>query len=423
MNITRAFFSVSGVYGFGLVFSITANVLLARWMSVADFGRYSFAIAIATVAAIPIAIGLPLLMTREVAQSVQDRDTDRFRAILTTAALWVIVASSLVGLVLWSASRSSLVASDMAPLLAVVCFLPFAMGIVGIGKGGLKGLGAPVLSEVLPQVIVPLLLVSGIVLLHQTGRTEATVVLRLHLASYFVAALLGLAFLTRHSPAAPGIRLASRADLRAWGVSFISFTLIGGMATLGTQTAALLLGGLGQTEELAYLRVAERGAQLVAFPLMFVNAILGPYIVAAHKKDGVEDLRKLARQSARLSTLTALPLAAIFVLFGQPLIELTFGVAYSDTAYLPMLIMIVGQLLSLAMGSGGMFLAMCGHERGNLIAVATMAIVTLIVILILAPRAGIYGAAIGVSIGTAAGKFVAMMLTKRRLGFYPSIVN
>ncbi|MDV7144373.1 oligosaccharide flippase family protein [Tropicimonas sp. TH_r6] len=422
MNITKAFFSVSGVYAFGLVFSITANVLLARWMSVADFGRYSFAIAIATFAAIPISVGLPMLMTREVAQAKQGRDMERLKAILSTSAIWILVASSIVGAILWGTSTSTLLAPDMAPLLAIVCFLPLAMGTVGFGRGALKGLGMPVLSEVLPQVIVPLLLVSGVIVLHQAGGIDASIALRLHLSSFGIAALLGLAFVAQQSPVAPGVALASNSQLRAWGVSFISFTMIGGMTTLGTQLATLLLGGLGQTEELAYLRVAERGAQLVAFPLMFVNAILGPYIVAAHKEGGPDSLRKLARQSARLSTATAIPLAAVFVLFGRPLIELTFGEAYSDTAYIPMLIMIAGQLLSLAMGSGGMFLAMCGHERVSLAGQAIGILVTLIGVVTLAPSMGPVGAAIGVASGIVVLKAFLSVMVFRRLGFSPGIL-
>lgn len=422
MRITKVFFSVSGVYAFGLVFSILANILLARWLSVADFGRYSFAIAIATFAAIPVSVGLPLLLTREVAQAAEAQDLRGFWRLLTVAATWVVFAGVLVILGLLGALALGLVAPEMTGPLRIVMFLPLVMGVTALCGGTLKGLGLPIFSEVLPQVIAPVLLVAGIAVLHRMALADTNGALSVHLAGYALAALTGLVLVLLKVPGRAGFVSADRVQLRSWGMAFVSFTLIGGMATISTQLSTLMLGGLGQTEELAYLRVAERGAQLVAFPLMFVNAVIGPYIVRA-RAEGTEALRDLARHTARLSTLTALPLVVIFALFGKPLIAVTFGAPYDDTAYWPMIIMSVGQVASMALGSGGMFLAMCGFEKANILALLGTVVITLVGVLILAPFFGASGAAVGVLLGLLAGKSIAAALCKAKAGFLPSFWN
>ena len=420
MRITKVFFSVSGVYAFGLVFSILANILLARWLSVADFGRYSFAIAIATFAAIPVSVGLPLLLTREVAQAAEAHDPRGFWRVLSVAATWVVLASGLVMLGLLGALALGLVTQEMEAPLRIVMFLPLVMGVIALCGGTLKGLGLPVFSEVLAQVIAPALLVLGIGVLYWMALADTPGALSMHLLGYSIAALTGLVLVLRKVPGRASFVSADRVQLRSWGIAFVSFTLIGGMGTLTTQLSTLVLGGLGQTEELAYLRVAERGAQLVAFPLMFVNAVIGPYIVRA-RAEGPEALRDLARHAARLSTLTALPLVVVFALFGKPLIAMTFGAPYDDTAWLPMMIMSVGQVIAMAFGSGGMFLAMCGHEKTNIIVLVSMMLSTLAGVALLAPPFGASGAAIGVFLGLLVGKIFAAVMCRVRLGFSPSI--
>mgnify|MGYP000580855527 CR=1 FL=1 len=53
----------------------------------------------------------------------------------------------------------------------------------------------------------------------------------------------------------------------------------------------------------AAMRGAERGAMLIGFPLMFVNASIGPHIVRLHRSGETDQLARAARYSARMAAL------------------------------------------------------------------------------------------------------------------------
>ena len=129
-----------------------------------------------------------------------------------------------------------------------------------------------------------------------------------------------------------------------------------------------MLGAMAGAEQVAYLRVAERGAMLIALSLSVVDIILGPQIVRCMKDDDRATLQPLARRSVRLTACMVVPASAVLLLWGRPLISLTFGPAHAATSCGPLAVLVISQGLFSLMGSAGLFLAMTGHERHNAIA-------------------------------------------------------
>jgi O-antigen/teichoic acid export membrane protein len=212
--------------------------------------------------------------------------------------------------------------------------------------------------------------------------------------------------------------LADKNQLRRWGSALLSFALISGMTTLSTQFATLLLGTFGEHEQVAYFRVAERGAQLVAFPLMFINAVLGPKIVAAHRGGERRALHALSRHAARMTLIVSAPLGLLLILFGKPLISMTFGEGYVAGGYVPLVALAIGQTIFVALGSPTLILAMSGHERENLVAQGCGFVVLSVLVLSLATPFGAVGVAIGVAIGLVVTKIVAVVFVYRRFAFF-----
>src|SRR5690606_23369981 len=127
--------------------------------------------------------------------------------------------------------------------------------------------------------------------------------------------------------------------LPRWRRALVPFAMISATTVLSAHVAVLLLGFVGQEEAVAQLRVAERGAQLVAIPLALINTMLGPYYVQELSSGDRNALGRITRQSARLMLVVSLPLALILLLFGRSLIAWTFGAPYDAEAYFPMVIL------------------------------------------------------------------------------------
>ena len=150
---------MSGLYLLGIPMMLLANIVLARTLSVAEFGTFGFAIALATVLAIPVAGGLPMLLTREVAAYSQNKDWAAYRGLVVAAYGWV---AAMCGLIALGLSGWWLVARDLpaGPLLVTVLLVPF-LGLNGVRAGILKGLGRPVMAEAPPQLLQPALMILG----------------------------------------------------------------------------------------------------------------------------------------------------------------------------------------------------------------------------------------------------------------------
>ena len=329
--------------------------------------------------------------------------------------IWVISSS----IILAGAGAGLIVL--LAPERAATYWFALAMvpliGFMAVGEGTLKGLGKPALAESSRQLVVAPLLLFGVYFLSRSSAPEAANLLVVNLLAYAAVALAAITITAVLSPVPLRFERPNSSQLRPWAQSLVSFAMISGMTTLSTQFATIFLGFFGEPEQVAYLRVAERGAQLVAFPLLFINAVLGPKIVAAHRDDGPGALRALSRRAAQISLVMSAPMALLLLLFTRPLIIVTFGENYVDGAALPLIILVIGQVLFSALGSPALILAMTDHEHDTLLAQLYGLIALIILVASLAVPFGAIGAATGVAIGLVASKSVASLFLLRRFGF------
>lgn len=416
----RGFLSVAAVYAFGIAAMLAVNIVLARWLEVIEFGAYNFAIAVATIAAVPISGGLVLLLTREIANAKRVGDRQKYYRAITAAIIWISLGSVLVcGMVGLVAQIAEFEAPP--PSAAALAMLP-GLGLVAAGEGALKGLGRPALSEATRQLVVPPLLLMGAYTLLNNEALDAKKLIWVNAATYLLVgfAALGIAFAV--SGARFTFQLASKGEIKSWTSAFCSFALIGGLATLSTQAGALILGLIGSNEEVAYLRVAERGAQLVAMPLMFAHAVMAPKIATAYQDGNKAVLRDVSRSMARLTMFASIPVAIGLVVSGEFLIRHTFGAEYIEGAYRPLVALSFGQLLFIALGSPGLILGMCGYERDNLVAQASGSLILLVLIVIMALPFGALGVSVGVAAGLVLTKIIANAVMYRRLKFVGGVL-
>ena len=187
------------------------------------------------------------------------------------------------------------------------------------------------------------------------------------------------------------------------------------VSAFNAQIGIIVLGVLSTDEQVAAMRIAERGGQFVVMSLTLVNMVIAPYIVRAHRDRDKVLLQNLAKKSARGSFLLALPVAAALVLGGEPLIRVAFGAGYSDIAYWPVVIIAVGQLFNVFFGSVGNFLSMGGYERETLKGQILAVVVNVALCIALIPFFGAIGAAVGVAMGIISWNSILFAMVKRRI--------
>lgn len=381
---------------------LLANIVLARSLSVAEFGVFGFAIALATVLAIPMSGGLPLLLTREVATYSQQENWSAYRGLVGMAYCWVLGISAImgIGLVGWGLISGQ---RPDSTLLITFLLLPF-LGLNGIRNGILKGLGKPVLAEAPTLLVQPALMIVGYLSLASLGLAAVVNALWWYLLVVVAVFILASVMLWRVQPTAVHQVAPDIGDLPRWRRAILPLALVSAATVISAQISVLLLGFYGNEEAIAQMRVAERGTLLVVFPTLFMNSIIGPYFVKALKSGKKDEIRRVTRYSARLVFAASVPLALILLFFGQNLLAWTFGAPYDALSYLPMMILIGAHIVSFALGDGGMLLALGQHEKHTLYSQLLSLTITLVIASALIVPFGAVGAAIGAGAGILTAK-------------------
>ena len=419
IQLIKSFVGVSTQYFLGILLLFVMNIVLARTMSVSDFGIFGFVLSLSTVLSIPVSGGLSMFLTREVAGYTQTRNWSAYRGLLLVACWWVILASFICGLALLSLT----VIIEGVPVhlyLIAFAFVPI-MGLNTIRSGILKGLGHPILADGPTMVLQPMLLIIAYLLLAYLGLTSAINALLFYFVVFFIVFGMASVMLFLVQPSSVYATKSDMSDKPLWFRALLPFMLMNATTLLSTQTAILIAGFMGKDEVVAYIRVAERGAMVSILPFHVLTAIISPQIVTAIRSGDIIQLRDIVRRSSQLIFFTSLPLVIIILLFGEQIINLLFGNKYGENSYLPIVIVSVTQVFSGVFGLTGLLLTMGGKERKILISqILALGINLLLCILLIGPY-GAVGASIGISAGLLVSTTINVLLIKRYFGFIPGI--
>jgi O-antigen/teichoic acid export membrane protein len=415
-ELTRGVIGSVAIKFVNVLLGLAISVILARVLAPEGYGIYAFAMAVMSLLAIPVQVGLPTLIVREVASYQQDGYWSYLRGILRWANRVTIILSLAVG----TAAVAVLIGLggriDRIQLLTIgwaLVLLPL-LALNNIRGAVLRGLRRVVLGQIPELLVRPCVFILLLTIFLFYKELSPPQAMALNCASVAAAFLVGLALLFVFFP--PETQsIAPEYEKRRWLVSIGPLSLLAGLQFISGQTDIFMLGVLATKQDVGLYRVAYMGASLVVFMLTSVNIVMGPYISRLHNSGDKERLQKMLRSSARFILLAALPVAAVFIVFGKVLLEIIYGAGYI-AAYRPLVILCFGQVINAAMGSVGLILNMTGHERETLKGVAVATGINVLLNIALIPRYGSVGAATATAVSIVIWNILLFRAVWVRLG-------
>jgi len=398
--------------------AFVTTVLLARLLGAEGYGMYAYALALVTLLAMPAHAGLPNLVLRETARGMAEARPDHVRGVWRWAgrvvaglsALVVVAAGPL--LVIWQGGLSSPQGRTLAWALLLVPLI--ALGnLRGAALRGLQRIVEGQLPEFLLRPALFLLLVGGAAVFFR-GHVSPPSAMALQAAASLGAFLAGAWLLWKATP--PGVRGAGgTANSEGWLLSSTLFALLAGMSVVANQAATVLLGIFRTPEEVGVYRVASQLGTLAAFGLLAVNQVLAPRFADLYTRGRQKDLQRLVTAGARVMLAFNLILTILFVLLGPSFFRLVFGPEFS-ASYVPLLILLGGQVVNSAVGSAVMLLNMTGQERETVQGMVIGTSVNVILGLLLIPAWGTCGAAAATAVGMIVWKVLLWRRVRNVLG-------
>jgi O-antigen/teichoic acid export membrane protein len=393
------------------------NIVLARVLGVDQYGILSYLIAwVALLSAIGI-FGIDRLLVREVSVSSTQKAWGLLRGLLGWSHLTgflVSVCVVIAGLFLSRFVKGDIGAGLLPALPAAAGFL-VCIVMVRIAGSTLQGLHRIVPGQIGENLLQPgltlvFIAIAGFLLHYKLVTSQ---ILLIYLVSALIAWMFSEWLLWRALP--EGVRTASgKYESRRWIACAVPLLLISALDMLNRQTSLLILGAFSGPDALGLYSVADRGAQLVAFPIAVVNLTLAPTFATLYETEDQLGLQRLVTKSARLILATAAPIALLLI-FGGHWFLMLFGSSFTG-GQTPMTILCLGQLVNSAMGSVGYLLIMTGHGRDAAVGIAVGAGVSLLTGLLLIPMWGVNGAAVASVAGLITWNVVLAVLVWKRIG-------
>jgi len=388
---------IAKVAGAGLLFGL--HVMLARLLGVEQYGIYIYALTWINILAILCLLGFQTSLVRFIAEYNIKQHWGLLRGILRKSSQLVVsftIVVSLAGVALIWTFGERLSAEMAATFYIAFCVLP-VFTFSRLREASLRALKRVVQSELLLRVIRPVLMGVGVVglFLWLSDGLKARYAMTANLAAIVCVAVIGTFFLHRLLPKSVGQTQPEFANSQWLKVS-LPLLLIAGMHIILKRTDIVMLGALKGSEQAGIYSAASKISDLVVFALTAINAILAPMISELYHTGQKERLQKIITLAARAIFVFTLVISIILIIFGKFILGL-FGLAFV-VAYIPLLILLCGQIINSLAGSVGLIMSMSGRQNVMSIIVSTSAAINILLNIVLIPMLGLTGAAISTAV-------------------------
>lgn len=390
-----AMVSLIGKVG-GRLVQVVAQVVFARWLGMAEFGRFSLGLTVLRLLSVIAPLGLHRSAVVFGAKYWK-QDEARFRGVVGESLGLALVsgmafALGLAALAPWLSEHAFQSAIEADTLRAFALAVPFVTVLrvaADLGRVSQR-MEYGTLAEDLAQPAVSL---AVFLALFATGNGLAVAVGATAFA-YVVAAALAVGALFALFPGS----LTAKGPVR-WNPSeLVVFSAPTSLAILcGAFTSMLdrlVVGRYCPPEQMAVYQAASQVS--VAFTIIIgsfttIFAPMAARFIAAGDKDG---LSKLLRTSTKWGLYLGLPLFLVVAAVPGHILALTFGGAYS-TGAVALLILATGQIINVGTGNVGILLVTAGLQTSWLALTLTATLVNGTIGVLLVERYGILGAAVG----------------------------
>lgn len=413
-----AFLLVVRLSAVGLSFLLSA--ILARSLGLEAFGIYAFALTILSLAAIPVQLGLPALVLREVPRASERRDFVMIKTLLA----WGVRRLVLIGLLMGALVFIGAFWLDAPVARAVWNGLPLVvlLALLTLSGAFLRGLHHVALGQISEEVLRPLIFIALLVGVYLAGLSglSAESATMLHSAVALGAVMLAIFLVLRNAPKEIWRAKRDQPDA-AWGAAILSLSLLSALQIVSQNTDILMIGFLRPSSDVGLYRVALSAMALGIFGLRLFDILFGPRMAVLIEQKEMAALGRLAQRTARLSLLASIPVAGIFWIFGAEIIGFFFGHEFSDAA--PVLSILLGaQLLVAGLGPAATLLILDRQEKLSVRIVIATIVINIILNAVLIPAYGPIGAAWGTAIALGFKSLALWVLVRVKLGIDSSVL-
>jgi len=421
---TGAWVLLTKSFGAGAMFLVM--FFFARWLGPSDFGLFSLALTIVTIASVISRWGLDQIVTKQVAVHSENKHSlgGKGKSYVLSALLVVCLFSIFFAIGLWSLAGPMSEIVFNKPGLGVVLKV-LAWGVIPLSVGiilteAFKALGRVVLSSFLQNVLIPLLVLMLSIFFVTKSSFDLSHAALVYFLALFLCFIITLSVWNNIAPRLKNAGYISFSQIVKDGWPMI---LVASGALIMSWSDIVIVGVYATASDLGVYSVASRLVMLSMLALVAMNSITAPRYARLYKERRFKEVASLARRSsAILIILVSVP---SFIFFIYPNVILGWYGADYALGENVLLVLAVGQLVNVGCGSVGYLLTMTGKQVAMQKIMLTTAMVNIILSICMVQFFGILGVALATASSVIMWNVWAMIEVRKHLGFWvvsPNII-
>ena len=347
------------VTGAGTVLRYALQVILARWLGPAAYGRFVVARGWGELLAGLPDRGYRLAVVRDLPNLGRSNPGARRAYIFAAERFTAWNAAILTGGAIVAAF---FIQRENSGATIAGLTLVFTLALAVIYKHMFQGIHRYATGQAFAELMIPIVFAALLGVIWLTGDASATTVVIAYSGAVAVIAVWSRIALFRHLPSEGAIREAGDPSDR----SKIPALFVGQLGVAVGRAAPLLVVGaiLGVTEAAMYA-VAGRISGLAAIGLNQVENVIAPRFAAVDrtKPDGRRQLQGLVDRAIVLATIVTVSACAVIAVFADTVLEI-FGSEFADARDI-LFVLLAANVVNAVTGPAGFLVTMTGGERAN----------------------------------------------------------
>ncbi len=418
--LLRGMSLVLGIQVAGLGVTYLSQVLLARWLGVADYGAYDYAIAWSDLLAFIAGLGLPGAVLRFIPQYIVQEEWSYLRGLIRQS-WWITLGGSVaIALIstgiLWAVNLNTPVSFSLLLGLWLVPLQSLSKLQLEIARGCQQ-----MTLAYSPSLLgLPIIFIGSLILWRSLGFSLTTPVAIALFAICLFLILVGQ-FWRFWQQLSENIKNVIPAyQSRQWWAVALPLIVMSGAFVVLRQTDVVMLGLLAGMEDVGIYGAAFKSAKWVNFMLFSVNAIAAPLFSMLYTQGDRQGLQRLVFATAYWMFIPALFVMFGLIFLGDRILN-WFGPEFI-VAQPAMIALGLGQLVNVGAGSVNYLMVMTGHQTQSAWVFSISAGVNVILNAIAIPQWGSLGAAIATAISMSLWNIWLAVLVVKYLQIHPSII-
>lgn len=398
---------------FGLISTIVITfllrVILARWLGPSSFGLFTMVFIIQGLASLVATLGIPIALTKYSAEYKDN--TNKLHQVFSCALICSISLGLVTAILLYALSDLLAAIFDMPGLASLLKFFVLALPFIAFVEtllGLFNGLREMKVYAYILIVRSSLLILLSLALVALGFGVEGAVfgiVL-----SAVTCSILGIIFSSKYLYLTFDLLLDNAKKLVLFGSQLFSANAVN---LLANQAGILLLGYFLTDTEVGFYSVAVSISMVLTVIPFAIQKITYPATSEYWATDNHQVMQKMIDRVMKYAACVLLPLGLGLGFFAKEIISILFGAEYIKAA-LPLCILLIARVIQGAtvIPIGASFSGIGRPDIG--LKIGTLSCVLSIVLnILLIPRFGIAGAAMGTTISLLAGASIFLILLPR----------